>query len=690
MNKTSIRILFFVLLAAFAAALAGCKSESSPTAPSTTTTPPTTTNPVTPPSGSSITLTFSNNTPTAPADVVVTATVTLNGQPVPNGTAVQFTTTIGQFRESTSTSIIRTTTNGIATVTLTGSSAGTGTVTATVNDVQKSASITFSAQPPNVIPPSTNPTITTITPATGLPQGGTVITINGTNFRTPVRVIVDPGNGQPTKDAFVSSVTPTQIVAVMPPFDITTGQTLAVSITVVDEAGGPNETPVTKANAFTYQAAVLTPSIRTISPTSGPIDGGTRVAILGDAFQAPVQVFFSLAGSPAGAEAQVLRVTFNEIDVVAPAARDTSADASSPVTGPVEVKVRNVNSGTVATSPQAFRYVAKAIITAISPIVGSAAGGTDVTIDGTGFNAPVTVDVGGVRATVLSVSATEIRVRTNGLPSPCGGGGGSTVVTNVDNGDVATSPPTQSFTYVGVPALITSISGSSPITIGTGLTVNVANPGVGQLGTAFVGFTVGDQAAATTPSTIANGASQSFTVVVPPNLTFSTASCTVGGLTGTQPIATSFPVVFTNATTGCHASSAVVVNPTVAQAVCTIIPPVAVVLAPPAGQCANAQSSNVGTQSTTQPIITIGNAAPSGGNTLKITGAAISGANASDFTIAPVPTAITPVNVAPGSSTNFTVTFTPSGMGARNATVTFSTNDPVNPSVTVCLTGTGT
>src|SRR5437879_13597102 len=126
--------------------------------------------------------------------------------------------------------------------------------------------------------------------------------------------------------------------------------------------------------------------------------------------------------------------------------------------------------------------------TSINPSRGSALGGTDVTIDGVGFNEPVTVDIGGVRAQVLRVSSTEILARTGTLASPCSTGAANQIVTvtNVDNGDTALSLPPQSFSYIPVPATITSITGTAPISVGSALTVGVQNPGVGLLGTANV------------------------------------------------------------------------------------------------------------------------------------------------------------------------------------------------------------
>jgi IPT/TIG domain len=690
MKTTTLRILLIALVALLALTMIGCKSESSPTAPpNTSTVPP---GGVTPPSGATVTLTVSNANPLVSSQVVVTATVSQNGAAVPDGTAVQFTTTIGTFADTGTNTTIRTTTGGVAKATLTSSSAGTATITATVNNVSKTTSVTFTTIPTTTPPPNTSPTISSVcvitgttctVPATGIPAGGQQVVINGTNFRQPVRVLFDPGNGQPAKEAFVSSVTATQIIAVAPPFDLTTGQTLPVTITVIDEAGTVNEQKVSAQNAFTYQLAVLTPVIRALSPTSGPIDGGTRVSIFGDAFQAPVQVFFGAA------EAQVIKVTFNEIDVMSPTARDTSSNGSGIVTGPVNVRVLNVGSGKDVTATGGFRYIAKMAITSVNPTNGSAFGGTDITIDGVGFNDPLTVDIGGVRAQVLRVSGTEILARTGSLASPCASGGGPVTVTNVDNGDVAVSAAPQAFIYIGVNPVIASItSTTTPPQPGNSLTILVQNPGVGPLGNALVNFTVGGLLATTTPVTIANGATQTFSVIVPniPIASFTqTQACIgAGGVPGVQKAPQDFEVKFTNTTTNCTATAVVTIAPPAGANPCVIPPPPTATVTAPASGCANAGSVVAAGANTGTAQITIAN---TGGQTLTIAAnPPITGTNAGDFTIAPT----TGRTVNPASSVTYTITFDPSAIGPRSASVTFTTNDPVNPTVTVCLQGNGT
>src|SRR5712691_4632973 len=290
MKQTKQRFIFLTL-SALLVLFAGCKGES-PTAPPPVTgtsggtgsgsgTPP--------PVGASLTLTASNTAPFTSSTSTLTATVTQNNASVPNGTAVEFVTTTvnASFTDTADnpTTIIRTTTNGVAKVTVTSSVAGPVVVTATVNNVTKSITLNFqdAVVPPN--PPSTAPTITAITPATGLPTGNQSVVIPGTNFRAPVRVLFDPGSGLAAKEAFATNVTLTSITVISPAFDLGVSQQLVVSITVIVEAGAPTEQRVTKASAFTYTAPVLTPVFRALSPTSGSVDGGTRVTITGDAFE---------------------------------------------------------------------------------------------------------------------------------------------------------------------------------------------------------------------------------------------------------------------------------------------------------------------------------------------------------------------------------------------------------------------
>ena len=667
------RKLTFALLALMTI-FAGCKSES-PTTPSVNTggTP----GGITPPTNANIVLTVSNANPLVNSNVIVTATVTQNNQPVPNGTAVQFITNLGTFTDTGGTQTVRITTNGVATATLTSATAGTAIVTATVNNVSKQITVTFSTQPVQPPPPSTTPTITSITPNTGKPQGGDVVTITGTNFTGPIRVLFDLGNGT-LKEGFVCATcfTSTTITVVTPAVDIAQGTAQPADVIVLTQAGTAAEQRATKAAGFTFTSATLTPVILALSPTSGPIGGGTRVTIIGNNFQSPVQVFFNAA------EAQLISVTFSQIIVMSPRASDTAPTGSGVVTGPVDVKVRNINSNKEVTFSGGFRYIPGLQINAFAPVVGTALGGTQVRIDGSGFDDPVSVIIGGVPAQPIRVSGTEIIAVTNPTGSPCSSATGPVVVTNVNNGDTATS--TGTFSFLPVKPVITSVS--SPITPGGTITVGVQNPGIGPLGGANIRFTLGGQTIVPTPSAISIGTGvQTFTVVVPPATAFNfpLVACGMGGQ-NLGPVTSS--LTFNNITTSCTDSIDVTITPNPATNPCP--PPTATVTSPP-NTCPNLTppTVSIATPPTNQTAtITIANATNSQTLVLGPPVVTPAGTATQTATISPV----TGSNVNGGSSVSYTVTVIPTTPGTTGATITFTSNDPTKPTITITVCGTAT
>jgi len=112
------------------------------------------------------------------------------------------------------------------------------------------------------------PTISSITPATGYPQGGDSVTITGTGFDSSATVKF--GNSPAASVSFVSSTTLTAITPVE-----TLGQK-DVTITNSDSQAA------VLVNGFTYVEA--TPTISTISPNVGPAAGGKTVTITGSGF----------------------------------------------------------------------------------------------------------------------------------------------------------------------------------------------------------------------------------------------------------------------------------------------------------------------------------------------------------------------------------------------------------------------
>ena len=704
---TQRKYLFAVL--AMLLLFAACKGES-PTSPSTT---PTGTQggSGTPPTNATVALSVSNASPVVSSTSIVTATVTSGGQPAVNGTAVQFTTNLGTFTDTGASgqTVVKTTTNGVATATLTSTSPGAATVNAIVNNVTQKTTVTFVAATPTPTPPSTAPTITSVSPATAGPEGGTTVTINGTNFRQPLRVIFkcegsaattppDPAgcNGQTQKDAFIVSVTPTQIVALTPQFSVTAGQALSFSVQVITGAGSSSEQTVSQAAGVTLTSPSLTPSITTVTPVSGPLEGGTQVSILGSGFQAPVQVTFgfpSTAGLPLAnfIEAQVISVNFNRIVAITPEFR--LIDPAVGAAREVAVRVLNINSASASQFASAFRYSPSMQITAIAPVTGLATGGTQVRIDGIGFDDPVQVSLGpgpGVTLTqVIRVSGTQLIVTMPALASPCGSLSGPLIVTNVSTGETATS--TEAFTYIPVNPSITGVSSTGTISPGTTISIAVVNPGVGPLGTATPSFVIGGTTVGATPNPITNGSgTTTFAAVVPSNITFPTQACTVGGVAGVQSLPATVTLAFTNATTGCTTTlpGGITVQPT--NGACVLPPPPSATLTSPAQTCPAtpnlAPNSVVAAGANAQTAtITITNAA--GTQPLILGAPVVTNANAANpMTVAPT----TGSTVAAGASATYTVTTDPAAAGATGGTITFSTNDPTKPTITVTVCGNAT
>jgi hypothetical protein len=124
------------------------------------------------------------------------------------------------------------------------------------------------------------PTVAGITPASGSVKGGTSVTLTGANFLNSSVTF----GGVAAK---VTSVTATTITATAPACP-TTG---AVGVTVTNSDGQNS----TLSGGFDYVAAGPTPTVTSISSTSGPTSGGANVTIRGTNFVTGATVMFGNA-----------------------------------------------------------------------------------------------------------------------------------------------------------------------------------------------------------------------------------------------------------------------------------------------------------------------------------------------------------------------------------------------------------
>jgi len=289
-----------------------------------------------------------------------------------------------------------------------------------------------------------NPTITAVSPTSGPTAGGTQITVTGTNFVSGATVRV--GGTAATNVVFVGA---TQLTARTP-----AGTTGARDV-VVTNPGGQS---ATRAGAFTYTAAAA-PALTSVSPTSGPTAGGTTITLTGTNFVSGATV--RVGGTAA-------------TNVVYVGATQLTARTPAGTAGARDVVVTNPD-GQASTRTGGFTYTGQAAaptLTAVSPSSGSTAGGTTVTLTGTGFVSGAVVRIGGSAATnVTFVSATQVTARTAAATE----GPKDVRITNPD-GQAATRSDGFTYTAPASSPTLTSVSpNTGPTAGGTTITLTGSN-----------------------------------------------------------------------------------------------------------------------------------------------------------------------------------------------------------------------
>ncbi len=254
------------------------------------------------------------------------------------------------------------------------------------------------------------PTITGLDKATGPADGGTVVTITGTNFARGAKVKF--GSFPATHIAYVS---PTIIKVTAPP--VQTGG--AVDVVVKN----PDGQTATFAGAFRY---VGRPSIRSLAPMSGETAGGSKITIAGTNFVPGMSASFG------GVQATDVRVI---------SSTRLTAIIPSHAVGPVDI-VLNTPDGQQVRKAGVFTYVYPLpLISSIMPAIGYVSGGQQVTIVGSNFSPDAKVLVGGVQAANVNVvSPTTITLT---VPARAAG----TVSVAVKNADGQTATLARGFVY---------------------------------------------------------------------------------------------------------------------------------------------------------------------------------------------------------------------------------------------------
>ncbi|MBE0611549.1 MAG: IPT/TIG domain-containing protein [Dehalococcoidia bacterium] len=233
----------------------------------------------------------------------------------------------------------------------------------------------------------TVPVVTSVSPDSGSTSGGTTVTITGVGLSGVTQVLFGSTPAAPF------SVNSTTVLVQSPSHAAGT-----VHVRVTNPGGTSAQTP---SDNFTYVAAG--PVVTGISPNFGPTSGGTVVSIFGNGLVGTQYVSFgTLHIAPQ-------TVSDSLVVVVAPAH----------AAGVVHLRVTTGSATSPATSADDFIYSAGVpIVQGISPRSGPIAGGTLVTITGTGFSGASSVLFSDV--TVAPTSVTETRITVVSPAHPAG------------------------------------------------------------------------------------------------------------------------------------------------------------------------------------------------------------------------------------------------------------------------------
>ena len=282
------------------------------------------------------------------------------------------------------------------------------------------------------------PSITKVTPNAGPTAGGTTVTLTGSGFVSGATTVTFGGTVIPAGSVtFVSS---TQIKVSSPSH---ASGSVTVKATTAGGTSGSGE-------HFLYGG----PAITSFTPPAGPTSGGTTVTITGTGFTGATAVHF---GTKTAASFHVTSAT------------TIKAVTKSNRAGLVTVTVTTPGGTAVAGSD--YRYEPVPFITNFTPTVGTTAGGTMVTITGSGFVAgSTTVKFGTTTAASVVVTATNNDI-LYAVTKPHAAGPVTISITTA--GGMGTSSTT--FTFLPVPTLTSITPTAGKLVGGTVVTLRGTN-----------------------------------------------------------------------------------------------------------------------------------------------------------------------------------------------------------------------
>jgi len=274
--------------------------------------------------------------------------------------------------------------------------------------------------------------------------------------------------------------------------------------TVTLTAGDSATPKYSGSTTFTWTVTTLAPAITSMTPTSGPGSGGTKVTITGTDLQAASAINF---GTTAGTSISV-NTTGTQVTVNSPAH----------VVGLVDIRVTTPGGTSPVTTADQFTFTGPTI-TALSPATGPTGGGTTVKITGTSLTGATSVKFGANAATGVTVNTAGTLLT---VTAPAGTAGVADITVTTPGGTSATVAADQ-YTYVTpsvtaiTPTSGTVAGGTSVKISGTMLTGATAVKFGTTAATSFTVATTGSLITATAPAGVAG--TVDITVVTPSGTT---------------------------------------------------------------------------------------------------------------------------------------------------------------------------
>ena len=330
------------------------------------------------------------------------------------------------------------------------------------------------------------PVINSIAPLEGPVGGGQTVTVTGTAFESGMTATI---NG--------TAVTPTAVSATSFAFTTPPEPAGLAQIQVTTWAGASELTP---ADDYIYGDL---PTISSVAPAEGPVGGGQTVTVTGTRFEA------GMTATLGGVEVTPSGITSTSFTFITP--------AESP--GLEQLQVTTLDGTSVLTSADDYSYGPAPTVGAVTPAHGPTTGGQTVRVTGSGFEAGMTVTIGGV-----SVTPTEVTPSSFTFSTPAELTGMVEVQVTTSYGPSALSAADE-YRYGSLPVISSVAPTGGPVT--GGQTVTVTGSGFTPGMTATIGgIAVTPAGVAATSFTFSTPAEASGTVQVQVTTPFGASALT--------------------------------------------------------------------------------------------------------------------------------------------------------------------